>query len=73
MVPGTDSARPSTFSIVAREPATLEGFRATHNFENHSVDALEDALARGWGDAEWSGADRLVDAVWHGLSHRERR
>jgi uncharacterized Ntn-hydrolase superfamily protein len=55
------------------ERAALEAFRGMHNFENHSVDALEDALARGWDDTEGSGADRLVDAIWHGLSHRNRR
>ncbi|MFB6207706.1 MAG: DUF1028 domain-containing protein, partial [Haloglomus sp.] len=45
----------------------------THNFENHSLDALEDALVRGWDDADETGADRLVDAVWEGISRRERR
>jgi uncharacterized Ntn-hydrolase superfamily protein len=55
------------------ERAALEAFRGTHNFENHSVAALEDALARGWADASGAGADRLVDAVWEGLSGRERR
>jgi uncharacterized Ntn-hydrolase superfamily protein len=50
----------------------LETFRGMNNFENHPVPVLEDAIARGWADAEGDGADRLVDAVWHGLSRLDR-
>ncbi|MFC7187013.1 DUF1028 domain-containing protein [Halorubrum yunnanense] len=50
----------------------LETFRGMNNFENHPVPVLEDAIARGWGDAEGEGEDRLVDAVWHGLSRLDR-
>ncbi|WP_254535004.1 DUF1028 domain-containing protein [Halomarina litorea] len=53
--------------------AALEEFRGINNFENHSLVVLEDALARGWSDAEGSGEQRLVDAVWHGLSRLDRR
>ncbi|WP_336038014.1 DUF1028 domain-containing protein [Halobacterium yunchengense] len=51
----------------------LEGFRGVNNFENHDLDALEDALARGWDDADGDGEDRLVNAVWHGLSRLDRK
>ncbi|EMA39543.1 DUF1028 domain-containing protein [Halococcus hamelinensis] len=50
----------------------LSAFRGANNFENHEVRALEDALARGWDDADGAGEERLVNAVWHGLSGRER-
>ncbi|MFC5972940.1 DUF1028 domain-containing protein [Halomarina salina] len=54
------------------ERDALEAFRGLNNFENHSVAVLEDALARGWDDAEGDGEDRLVDAIWHGLSRLDR-
>ena len=54
------------------EREALETFRGMNNFENHPVPVLEDALARGWADADGEGEDRLVDAVWHGLSRLER-
>jgi len=53
--------------------AALEEFRGVNNFENHDLDALEDALAAGWRDATGTGQDRLVDAVWHGLSRLDRK
>jgi len=56
-----------------RERAALEAFRGVNNFENHSLDVLEDALARGWSEAEGRGESRLVDALWHGLSRLERK
>ncbi|WP_255149217.1 DUF1028 domain-containing protein [Halorarius halobius] len=59
------------FDEEARE--ALEAFRGMNNFENHSLDMLEDALARGWDDTEATGEQRLVDAIWHGLSRLERR
>jgi uncharacterized Ntn-hydrolase superfamily protein len=55
------------------ERAALESFRGMANFENHSLATLEDALARGWADAEGEGESRLVDAIWNGLSRLERR
>ncbi|WP_435193978.1 DUF1028 domain-containing protein [Natronomonas sp. EA1] len=58
------------FDDEARE--ALEAFRGLHNFENHSVAALEDALARGWTEAEGQGESRMVDAIWHGLSRLDR-
>jgi uncharacterized Ntn-hydrolase superfamily protein len=54
------------------ERAALSDFRGANNFENHDIDVLEDALARGWDDAEGSGETRLVNAIWHGISGRER-
>ncbi|WP_232685969.1 DUF1028 domain-containing protein [Halobacterium zhouii] len=59
------------FDASARE--ALEEFRGMNNFENHDVDALEDALARGWEDSEGSGEERMVNAIWHGLSRRDRK
>ena len=50
----------------------LETFRGMNNFENHPLPVLEDAIARGWADAEGEGEDRLVDAVWHGISRLDR-
>ena len=54
------------------ERAALEDFRGMNNFENHSPAVIEDALARGWGDADGEGEARMVDAVWHGLRHYQR-
>ncbi|KTG27005.1 DUF1028 domain-containing protein [Haloferax profundi] len=51
----------------------LESFRGMNNFENHSLVVLEDAIARGWDDAEGDGETRLVEAIWHGLSRLERK
>ena len=59
-------------SFGAPEREALEAFRGMNNFENHSLAALEDALARGWDDADGEGADRLVDAIWNGLSRLDR-
>ncbi|MFB6070097.1 MAG: DUF1028 domain-containing protein [Halanaeroarchaeum sp.] len=50
----------------------LEAFRGMNNFENHSLEVVEDAIARGWEDAEGEGEERLVDAVWHGLRRLDR-
>jgi uncharacterized Ntn-hydrolase superfamily protein len=55
-----------TFGETERE--ALEEFRGVNNFENHSLSVVEHALAVGWDDAEGEGEDRLVDAIWHGLS-----
>lgn len=55
-----------------REREALESFRGVNNFENHDLDVLEDAIARGWGEAEGDGEDLLVDAIWRGLSRLER-
>jgi len=54
------------------EREALEEFRGMNNFENHSLDVLEDALARGWDDATGEGDARMVDALWNGLSRLER-
>ena len=54
------------------ERAALSEFRGANNFENHDLAVLEDALARGWDDAEGAGETRLVNAIWHGLSGRKR-
>ena len=59
------------FGEDARE--ALEDFRGMNNFENHDPDALEDALARGWDDADGEGEDKMVNAIWHGLSRRDRK
>jgi uncharacterized Ntn-hydrolase superfamily protein len=55
------------------EREALEAFRGMNNFENHDLDALEDALARGWSEADGGGEDRLVDAIWHGISRLDRK
>jgi uncharacterized Ntn-hydrolase superfamily protein len=54
------------------ECAALADFRGANNFENHDLAVLEDALARGWDNAEGMGETRLVNAIWHGISSRER-
>jgi uncharacterized Ntn-hydrolase superfamily protein len=55
------------------ERDALEAFRGMNNFENHDLPVLEDALARGWDDADGAGEDRMVDAIWHGLSRLDRQ
>jgi len=55
------------------EREALEEFRGMNNFENHDLDALEDALARGWSDADGDGEDRVVNAIWHGVSRLDRK
>jgi uncharacterized Ntn-hydrolase superfamily protein len=49
------------------ERAALSASQGTNNFENHDLAVVEDALARGWGDADGEGQARLVDTIWHGL------
>ncbi|MFB6175986.1 MAG: DUF1028 domain-containing protein, partial [Halobaculum sp.] len=61
-----DDTPTETFGDPERE--ALEAFRGLNNFENHPLSVIEDAVARGWTDADGTGEDRLVDAVWHGLS-----
>jgi uncharacterized Ntn-hydrolase superfamily protein len=65
-----DSTPSGTFGAAERE--SLEEFRGMANFENHSLPVLEDALARGWDVAEGTGEERMVDAIWNGLSRLER-
>ena len=67
---GFDGASGGSFDEADRE--ALEAFRGANNFENHSLDLIEDALACGWDDAEGAGETRLVNAVWHGLSRLDR-
>ncbi|MFW5937737.1 MAG: DUF1028 domain-containing protein [Halanaeroarchaeum sp.] len=55
------------------ERDALEAFRGMNNFENHDLPVIEDALARGWDDARGDGEDRLVNAIWHGLSRLDRK
>ncbi|SEO72940.1 Uncharacterized conserved protein, Ntn-hydrolase superfamily [Halogranum amylolyticum] len=62
-----------TGSFGEREREALEAFRGLNNFENHSLAVVEDALDRGWDDAEGEGEHRLVDAIWHGLSRLDRK
>ena len=66
-----DATLSETFDDEDRD--ALESFRGMNNFENHDLAVLEDALARGWDDAEGSGEERLVDAIWHGLSRLDRK
>ncbi len=54
------------------EREALEDFRGMNNFENHDLAVVEDALARGWDDAQGEGETKMVDALWHGLSRLER-
>ncbi len=65
-----DGEPTSTFGDAERD--ALEAFRGMNNFENHDLNVLEDALARGWDDAEGHGTDRMVNAIWRGLSRLER-
>jgi uncharacterized Ntn-hydrolase superfamily protein len=60
-------------SFGGREREALESFRGMNNFENHELPVVEDALARGWDDAEGEGEERMVDAIWHGLSRLDRK
>ncbi|MCD2203630.1 DUF1028 domain-containing protein [Halobacterium sp. KA-6] len=66
-----DGTPSGEFDEAARD--ALEAFRGMNNFENHDLDALEDALARGWTVAEGDGEERLVNAIWHGLSRLDRK
>jgi uncharacterized Ntn-hydrolase superfamily protein len=66
---GTDDG--ADFGETGRE--ALEDFRGMNNFENHSTAVLEDAIARGWDEAEGRGENRLIDAIWHGLSRLDRK
>jgi len=65
-----DGPPSNAFGEAERE--ALETFRGVNNFENHSLAVLEDALARGWSDADGVGEARLVDALWRGLSRLDR-
>ncbi|MDZ7850478.1 MAG: DUF1028 domain-containing protein [Halodesulfurarchaeum sp.] len=65
-----DGSPTATFAADERE--ALETFRGVNNFENHSLEVLEDALARGWDDAEGTGETKLVNAIWQGLSRLDR-
>ncbi|GAA0229258.1 DUF1028 domain-containing protein [Haladaptatus pallidirubidus] len=56
-----------------RERNALEAFRGMNNFENHSLAVLEDALVRGWNDSVGDGEEKMIDAIWHGLSRLERK
>ncbi|MGZ0746376.1 DUF1028 domain-containing protein [Haloparvum sp. AD34] len=57
------------------ERDALEEFRGINNFENHDLAVLEDALARGWSEADSDLDDdaRMVDAIWHGLKRLPRK
>lgn len=66
-----DGTPSGTFDDDERD--ALEDFRGMNNFENHSIPVLEDALARGWDDADGDGEERMVDAIWHGLSRLDRK
>ncbi|MWG36745.1 DUF1028 domain-containing protein [Halomarina oriensis] len=67
-----------TFGGTQRD--ALEDFRGMNNFENHSLTVIEDALTRGWDEADGEAVptdaraaeDRLVDAIWHGLARLDR-
>jgi Uncharacterized conserved protein len=54
------------------EREALEAFRGLNNFENHPLPVVEDALARGWDDADGDGETQVVDAIWHGLQQYDR-
>ena len=53
-----DGTPSGEFDEAARD--ALEAFRGMNNFENHDLDALEDALARGWTVAEGDGEEKRV-------------
>jgi len=65
-----DGTQSGEFGDTERE--ALEAFRGMANFENHSLSVLEGALAHGWEAAEGDGEDRMVDAIWNGLSRLDR-
>jgi uncharacterized Ntn-hydrolase superfamily protein len=64
---------PLTDEFGPDEREALEEFRGLNNFENHEVEVLEDALARGWKAASGTGQARLTEAIWHGLSRLDRK
>ncbi|MFB6253557.1 MAG: DUF1028 domain-containing protein [Halobacteriaceae archaeon] len=66
-----DGEPTDTFEEEERE--ALEEFQGMNNFENQPLDVLEDALARGWEEAEGTGEERMVDAIWHGLQRLDRK
>ena len=68
---GNDESNEGAFGEHDRE--ALENFRAVNNFENHSSTVLEDAISRGWTKADGNGEERLIDAIWNGLSRLERK
>lgn len=68
-----DDESESSEAFGEAERDALEDFRGLNNFENHEVKLLEDALARGWDDASGTGEERMVDAIWHGLSRLDRK
>lgn len=63
---------PAAGEFDADSRAALEEFRGVNNFENHSVAVREDALVRGWDEADGSGEERMVDPLWHELSRLDR-
>ena len=65
-----DGTPKSTFGDNERD--ALAAFRGLHNFENHSLSLLEDSIQRGWAAADGTGEDKIVDAIWHGLSRLDR-
>ncbi|WP_135830396.1 DUF1028 domain-containing protein [Halorussus halobius] len=69
---GFDAGEPSR-SFGEAERDALDAFCGMNNFENHDLAVVEDALARGWNDAAGDGEQRLVDAIWHGLSRLDRK
>ena len=70
---GFIDGEPST-SFGEAERDALEAFRGVNNFENHSLPALEDAIAHGWSETDPAvdGEARLIDAIWHGLGRLPR-
>jgi len=70
---GFYDGEPAAGAFGEAEREALEAFRGMNNFENHDLDALEDALARGWSDADGDGEDRVVNAIWHGISRLDRK
>ncbi|MFC4448037.1 DUF1028 domain-containing protein [Halorussus aquaticus] len=70
---GGEPASDSAGNFGGEDRDALEAFRGMNNFENHDLAVIEDALARGWTDADGEGEDRMVDAIWHGLSRLNRK
>ncbi|WP_410767631.1 DUF1028 domain-containing protein [Haloferax sp. DFSO60] len=66
-----DGAPSDSFGDEAQD--ALESFRGMNNFENHTLTVLEDAIARGWSDADGEEETKLVNAIWHGLSRLDRK
>jgi uncharacterized Ntn-hydrolase superfamily protein len=78
-----DAAGDATAAFGAADRDALEAFRGANNFENHDLAVIEHALQCGWdattpgeqeaGEGATDPQQRLVDAIWAGLSDLDRQ